>query len=112
MKPFVVLITTPNRKVSERLSKDLVGKKLAACVNRVPNISSRYWWEGKVQTAQEELLIAKTHQGRLKALIQWVGDHHPYQVCEVLALPVAAGHRPYLDWIKKSLGTVQKNKGR
>lgn len=103
MRTFLVLVTTPNRRVSEKLSKGLVDRKLAACVNRLPGLSSRYWWRGKVETAREELLLIKTTQGRLKALIPWVRKNHPYTVCEVIALPIAAGNKPYLDWIVQSL---------
>ena len=103
MKSYLVLITTPNRSVSERISKGLVQKKLAACVNRVPGIHSRYWWKGKIETAREELLLVKTQAGRLPALTRWVRQNHPYETCEVLALPVAGGSKAYLDWIGQSL---------
>jgi periplasmic divalent cation tolerance protein len=103
VKYFVVLVTSPNRSVSDKLSKGLVGKKLAACVNRVPGMTSRYWWKGKVETAQEELLIIKTVKTKLPALTKWVKANHPYEVCEVLALPVAGGNSDYLNWISQSL---------
>jgi periplasmic divalent cation tolerance protein len=103
VKVYVVLVTTPNKKVSEKLSKDLVSRKLAACVNRIPGSTSRYWWKGKIETAREELLIIKTRKDRLSKLTAWVRENHPYTVCEVLALPVAAGNPPYLKWISDSL---------
>ena len=100
---YVVLVTTPGRAVSERLSKGLVSKKLAACVGRIPGLTSRYRWKGKVESAREELLIIKTRKSRLSQLTLWVRKNHPYSVCEVLALPVAAGNPPYLKWISQSL---------
>ena len=103
MKAFVVLVTTPNAKISEKISKGLVAAKLAACVNTLPGLKSRYWWKGKVETAREQLLLIKTTQGRLKALVQWVRKNHPYSVCEVVALPIASGSKPYLEWITRSL---------
>lgn len=103
MKNYLVLVTTPGRSVSERLSKGLVREKLAACVNRVPGLHSRYWWKGKVETAREELLLIKTRQDRLAALTRWVRQNHPYAVCEVISLPIAGGNRAYLDWIARSL---------
>ena len=103
MKSYLVLVTSPNRRVSEKLSKGLVGHKLAACVNRLPGLTSRYRWKGKVETVREELLFIKTAEGRLKRLIQWVRKNHPYTVCEVIAFPIAAGNEPYLQWIVKSL---------
>lgn len=99
----MVFVTTPNRKTSEKLSKGLVKNKLAACVNALPGLRSRYWWKGKVETAREELLLIKTTHRRLPALIRWVKKNHPYQVCEVVALPIVSGNKPYLDWIAQSL---------
>jgi periplasmic divalent cation tolerance protein len=103
VKYFVVLVTSPNRSISEKLSKGLVEKKLAACVNRVPGITSRYWWKGEVETGKEELLIIKTVKTKLPALTRWVKANHPYEVCEVLVLPVAGGSSDYLNWISQSL---------
>lgn len=103
MKYYVVLVTTPDRKTSERLSKGLVQTKLAACVNTVPGLRSRYRWKGKIETAREELLIIKTAQKRLSRLTQWVRKNHPYAVCEVVALPVAFGNKDYLHWIAGSV---------
>jgi periplasmic divalent cation tolerance protein len=103
VKSYVVLVTTPNRSVSEKLSKGLVEKKLAACVNRLPGIHSRYWWKGHIETAREELLLIKTQQNRLTALTKWIKQNHPYTVCEIVALPIARGNQAYLDWIGQSL---------
>ena len=103
VKTYVVFVTSPIRRMSERLSRDLVEKKLAACVNRVPGLTSRYWWRGKVETTKEELLLVKTNSGRLRALMHWIKANHPYTVCEILALPVAAGNPSYIQWIKQSL---------
>jgi periplasmic divalent cation tolerance protein len=103
VKAFVVLVTTPNRRVSEKLSQGLVKNKFAACVNRIPGIHSRYWWKGKIETTKEELLLIKTTQSRLNRLIPWVKKNHPYTVCEVIAVPIAAGNKDYLRWIEESV---------
>jgi len=103
LKARLVLITTPSRRVSERLSKGLVGGKLAACVNIVPGLRSRYRWKGKVETAKEELLLVKTTGGKLRKLTEWVRKNHPYSVCEVIALPIVAGNPAYLRWIVGSV---------
>lgn len=103
MKAFVVLVTTPDRKTSENLSKGLLRNKLAACVNTLPGLKSRYWWKGKIETAREELLLIKTNQSRLPTLIRWVKENHPYTVCEVVAMPITTGNRPYLNWIDQSV---------
>ena len=83
MKCCLVLVTTPNIKTSEKLSKGLVKAKLAACVNRIPGLKSRYWWKGKIETASEELLLIKTTKSRLPRLTKWVQANHPYTVCEL-----------------------------
>ncbi len=103
MKYVVAFVTTPGRAVSERLSKGLVEGRLAACVNRVPGIISRYRWKGKIETAREELLIIKSRKDRLSKLVRWVKAHHPYTVCEVITLPITGGNLDYLRWIDQSL---------
>ena len=103
MKYYVVLVTSPNRATSEKLSKGLVEKKMAACVNRVSGLSSRYWWNGKIETSKEELLVIKTVKSKLSALTGWVKANHPFTVCEILVLPVVGGNIDYLNWIDQSL---------
>ena len=103
MKFYLVLVTVPNARIGEKLSKGLVKAKLAACVNRIPGLKSRYWWKGKIETSSEELLLIKTTKSKLSRLTQWVQANHPYTVCEVIAFPIAAGNKTYLDWINHSL---------
>lgn len=108
MEYHLVLVTSPNRSISEKLSKGLVNQKLAACVNRIPGVTSRYWWKGKIETSREELLIIKTVKSKLPVLTQWIKATHPYQVCEVLILPITGGNSSYLNWIDQSLNPRQK----
>ncbi len=105
MKYVVVMVTTPNRATSLRLAKLLVGKKLAACVNIVPGLTSLFRWKGKVERAREELLVIKTAAPRYPALEKAVRGAHPYETCEILALPVDRGNPAYLRWIEQSLGS-------
>lgn len=95
----VVLITAPDAAEGSRLAHLLVGERLAACVNLVPGVQSVYRWEGAVQEDAEVLLIAKTEASRLDALIARLEAAHPYDVPEVLALPVAGGSAPYRAWV-------------
>lgn len=103
----VVLITAPSGK-APALARDIVEQKLAACVNRVPGVESTYWWQGKVEQAAEDLLIAKTDKLKVKALVKWAKANHPYSVPEVIALRIKEGNRDYLRWIADSLGTPRK----
>ncbi|KAH7524935.1 hypothetical protein FEM48_Zijuj06G0172000 [Ziziphus jujuba var. spinosa] len=99
---IVVYVTVPNKEVGKKLAGSIVNEKLAACVNRVPGVESVYLWEGEVQTDSEELLIIKTRQSLLDALTQHVKANHPYDVPEVIALPINGGSLQYLEWLKNS----------
>ncbi len=99
----VVLCTVPNEEEASRLGHLLVEKRLAACVNIVPGLRSLYWWEGKVQDDAELLLVIKTRQERFETLRETLVEAHPYSVPEVIALPIEAGHAPYLDWVKDNV---------
>ena len=99
---LVVLVTAPSPEVAAGLARALVEARLAACGSVVPGLRSIYRWEGKVQDEAEVLLILKTTRGRFEALRDEVLRRHPYQVPEVLALPVEAGSAAYLAWIAAS----------
>ena len=98
-----VLCTCPDGVTAETLARVLVEQKLAACVNLVPGLQSIYRWQGAVEQASEVLLIIKTRHARLDSLEQAIRAAHPYSVPEILALPVVAGHIPYLNWLSESL---------
>lgn len=98
----MVLITAPSRETARQIARALLDKRLAACVNIISPINSLYTWEGQVQDDEEALLIVKSradlfHQG----LVPAVKALHPYEVPEIIALPVIAGLRSYLDWISE-----------
>ncbi|BAF26394.1 Os10g0378300, partial [Oryza sativa Japonica Group] len=99
---IVVYVTVPNKEAGKRLAGSIISEKLAACVNIVPGIESVYWWEGKVQTDAEELLIIKTRESLLDALTEHVKANHEYDVPEVIALPIKGGNLKYLEWLKNS----------
>jgi periplasmic divalent cation tolerance protein len=96
---LVVLVTAPSPEKAAEIARALVGERLAACGNVVPAIRSIYRWEGKVHDDAEALLVLKTTRGRFEALRDRVLALHPYDVPEVVALPVEAGSAAYLDWI-------------
>ena len=95
----VVYVTTPNGNKAKQLAKLLVQSKLAACVNIVPQVQSVYKWKGKVVTDKEDLLIIKTRKSHLKRLTQYIIKNHPYDLPEVISLPIEAGSKPYLKWL-------------
>ncbi|RCV42855.1 hypothetical protein SEVIR_9G251500v4 [Setaria viridis] len=99
---IVVYVTVPNREAGKKLAGSIISEKLAACVNIVPGVESVYWWEGKVQSDAEELLIIKTRESLLDALTEHVKANHEYDVPEVIALPIKGGNLKYLEWLKNS----------
>ena len=103
MKYQVVFVTCANLKQAKRIAKSLVATKLAACVNIIPKVESVFWWQGKVDTAKEVLLILKTKKEKLNLIKKLIRNLHSYQVPEIIAIPIAAGDRPYLRWIDESL---------
>jgi periplasmic divalent cation tolerance protein len=96
---IVVLVTVPTPERAAEIARVLVEEKLAACGNVVPGLRSIYRWEGQVHDDQEALLVVKTARSRFEALRDRVLALHPYQVPEIVALPIEAGHAPYLAWI-------------
>jgi periplasmic divalent cation tolerance protein len=97
---IVVLITVPSLEVGERIAASLLEKKLAACVNILPGVTSIYTWKGAVQKDQELLLVVKTRADLFHArLVPAVKAVHPYEVPEIIALPLVLGSPDYLDWI-------------
>ena len=99
---LVVLVTTPTPERAAELARALVEERLAACGNVVPGLRSIYRWEGKVQDDAEALLVLKTTRGRFEALRDRVLALHPYEVPELLVLPVAGGGAAYLAWVRES----------
>ena len=100
---IVVLVTCPNRTVARRIARTLVTRRLAACVNMLPGIESTFRWQGKIDRCLEALLVIKTTRPRFAALRRAVLSLHPYDVPEVIALPLVDGHPPYLTWVRRAV---------
>jgi|SRR5439155_6018555 len=99
----IVFVTAPDLKTARRLSTAALGARLVACANLVPKIQSHYWWQGKIESNAEVLIIFKTTKSRLGALEKLIVAKHPYATPEFIVLPIAVGNRRYLDWISKSV---------
>jgi periplasmic divalent cation tolerance protein len=102
---FVVLSTCPDTATAERIARDLLEASLVACVNVAPGLRSLYRWNGVVQADEEVVMILKTTADRLHAARARLVELHPYDVPEFIALPVADGHHPYLQWVADSTRT-------
>lgn len=99
---IVTLCTVPDRESGERIGHALVEARLAACVNLVPNLTSIYRWQGAVQQDSECLLLIKTTTTRFAALAERLRSLHPYDVPEIIALPITQGLPAYLNWITEN----------
>lgn len=97
----LVLCTVPDEACAERIGRTLLDERLVACVNVIPGVRSLYRWKGKVEDDRELLLVLKTEVSRYAALEQRIQQLHPYEVCEVLCLDVAAGAQAYLAWLSR-----------
>ena len=106
MKPAtkfaIVLVTAPNLKTARMLAKAALSARLIACANLVPKIESHYWWQGKIESGAEVLLIFKTQKANLAALEKLMLAQHPYDTPEFLVLPLSAGGGKYLGWVASS----------
>jgi periplasmic divalent cation tolerance protein len=98
----IVLVTAPDLKTARALAKAALQKKLIACANLVPKIESHYWWQGKIESSAEALLILKTTKSKLAALEKLILAEHPYETPEFLVLPMNAGNQKYLDWLAEN----------
>ena len=97
---IVVYITAPTLEDAQSLARALVEEKLAACVNIIPGIHSIYQWEQAIQNDQELLLICKSRTERFDSLQKRVQALHPYDVPEIISIPVQNGSEPYLNWVR------------
>jgi periplasmic divalent cation tolerance protein len=101
--PDTVLLcycTCPDAASAQSLAEAVVGEGLAACVSRLPGVRSTYRWKGEVITDSEELLLIKTTEARFPALKERILALHPYELPELIAVPVTHGHAAYLDWVR------------
>lgn len=96
----LVLTTCPDTEAAERVARALVQERLAACVNILPIAKSIYLWKGNVESAAEQLLIIKSMARAFRAIQKRILELHPYELPEVIAVPIANGLPDYLAWIR------------
>jgi periplasmic divalent cation tolerance protein len=107
-EPILVLITVPSVDVGRQIAQRLLEDRLAACVNIVPSMNSLYIWQEAINDDQEALLIVKSRADLFEArLVPAVCGLHPYQVPEIIALPIQMGLQSYLDWIDETTAPIE-----
>ncbi|MBU2495722.1 MAG: divalent-cation tolerance protein CutA [Candidatus Omnitrophota bacterium] len=99
----MVVITCPSQKKATQIKDLLLHNRLVACVSIIKGVDSFFWWQGKIDSASEVMLLAKTTRAKFKKIIACVTEVHPYDVPEIIAVPIIDGNRPYLGWIDDSL---------
>jgi periplasmic divalent cation tolerance protein len=99
----VAFSTVGSPQDAERIARTLVDRRLAACVNILPGVVSIYRWKGELQRDDERMLVIKTRTDRLAALRDALVELHPYELPELVAVPIEDGHAAYLSWIDESL---------
>ncbi len=105
---IIVLITSKNKSEAKKIARFLLEKRLAACVNIVPRVTSLFWWEGKIDQTAETLLIVKTKKKVFCELSAAVKSAHSYSVPEIIAVSIKDGLPDYLKWIDDSLKVKKK----
>ena len=103
MAGLVVLCTVPDLKTARRLAKSLLRKRLAACISMKGGFLSSYWWKGRFETSSEVLLFIKTTERKFSQIEKWIRATHPYELPEVIALPIVKGSADYLSWLRQVL---------
>ena len=96
---IIVLITAGSEEEAHKIAESLVKGKKAACVNIVPRVDSLFWWEDKLDSARESLLLVKTKASLFPEIVELVKRTHSYEVPEIIALPIIAGSEDYLKWL-------------
>lgn len=98
-KAVVVLVSAPTIDVARRLVQVALKNKLIACANLIPRIESHYWWQGKIESSREILIVIKSQRTRLKQLEALISENHPYDTPEFICLSIEWGSHRYLSWL-------------
>ena len=109
-KTSIVFVTVDKKKDAGKITNIILKERLGACVNTIQNVSSSYWWMGRIEHAKEYLLIIKTKNTLLSRLIKRIKQIHPYDVPEAISFEIKKGNPDYLKWIFGE--TKSKNRGR
>ena len=99
----LIMVTASSREEAEKIATTLLKRKLIACANILGPVSSRFWWQGKIDSAEEYMIFMKTKRELFDQVADNVKQLHSYEVPEIIALPIVEGAKPYLEWINSNL---------
>jgi len=105
---IIVMITCSSKREALKIKKVLLEERRVSCVNIIPGVNSFFWWKGKIDSAHEVLLLAKTKKKEFGGIVTVVKKIHKYEVPEIIALPIIDGDMAYLRWIEKTVGRANK----
>lgn len=97
------MVTTANKEEAEKIVRALLNEKLIACANIIGPVHSLFWWQGKIDEAQEHLILMKTRKDLFVTLAEKVKALHGYEIPEIIAIPIVEGFEPYMEWLNHSL---------
>jgi periplasmic divalent cation tolerance protein len=100
---IIVFVTVPGLREGSRISRAILTSRLAACVNVIPGVQSMYKWKGKIVREKEAMLVMKTTRLRYRKLEQKIKKLHPYEVPEVIAIPLICGSSQYIEWVTREV---------
>lgn len=100
---ITVLVTASSFEEAQKIAKTLLEDRLIACANIIGPVHSLFWWQNRIDEAKEHLLLMKTHMDKFERLSERVKALHSYEVPEIIALPIPAGYKPYLEWLNNAL---------
>jgi len=100
---ILVMITTSSKEEAEKIAIALLEKKLIACANIFGPASSRFWWQDKIDEAEEYIVFMKTEERLFEEVAKHIKRLHSYEIPEIIALPIVKGSKPYLEWISNNL---------
>lgn len=105
MANILVLMTVATKREAEKIIRSLLGKRLIACANVLGPVESQFWWQERIEKAEEFLVLMKSDEKLFERLAKKVKEIHSYETPEILALPIVRGWTPYIEWLKATLQT-------
>jgi len=109
LNPIIILTTINSKEEAEKISRKLLKEKLVACVNIIGPIESLFWWQNKIDEAEEFIILIKTDKSLFQQVAETTKKIHPYQIPEIIGLPIVEGSKDYLRWMYASLTLGEKN---